>query len=138
MLRSILPAFGCASKVQKLTRSPGMFHIPGAWLGPSLSNFGHPGVFTSSRALVWSPAHRHPWSAFNSFSPVFLHPVCGTGGGNPWAVFRSQFSHWGRYDGRAMQHSRLPYQVVRWTSDAYQRYVKTPVESNLEVSGRLL
>ena len=108
------------------------------YLGRALSNFGHPGIFTSLRALIWSPVHRHPWSAFNSFSPVFLHPVCVTGGGNPWAVFRPQFSHWGRYDGRAMRHSRSPYQVGRWTSDAYQLYVKTPVKSILEVSGRLL
>jgi len=63
-------------------------------------------VFTSSRALVWSPVHRHPWTAFNSFSSVFLRPVCVTGVGNPWAVFRPQFSHWGCYDGSAMRHSR--------------------------------
>ena len=32
------------------------------------------------------------------------------GGGNPWTVFRPQFLHWGRYDGRAMRHPRSPYQ----------------------------
>ena len=67
------------------------------YLGRALSNFGHPGIFTSLRALIWFPVHRHPWSAFNSFSSVFLHPVCVTGGRNPWAVFKPQFSHWGRY-----------------------------------------
>ena len=80
------------------------------YLGRALSNFGHPGIFTSLRALIWSPVHRHPWSAFNSFSFVFLHPVCVTGGGNPWAVFKPQFSHWGRYGSCAMRHSRSPYQ----------------------------
>ena len=80
------------------------------YLGRALSNFGHPGIFTSLRALIWSPVHRHPWSAFNSFSSVFLHPVCVTGGGNPWAVFKPQFSHWGRYGSCAMRHSRSPYQ----------------------------
>ena len=133
MLRLILPAFGCALKVLKPTRFAR--DVSYTW---NMVNFRHPGIFTSARALVWSPVHRHPWSAFNSFSSVFLHPVCVTGGGNPWAVFRPQFSHWGRYDGRAMRHSRSPYKVGRWTSDAYQLYVKTPVESILEVSGRLL
>ena len=60
--------------------------------------------------VIWSPVHRHPWSAFNSFSSVFLHPVCVTGGGNPWAVFKPLFLHWGRYGSCAMQHSRSPYQ----------------------------
>ena len=67
-------------------------------------------AFLHLRGLVWSPVHRHPLSTFNSFSPVVLHPVCVTGGGNPWAVLRPQFSHWGRYDGRALRHSRSPYQ----------------------------
>ena len=80
------------------------------YLGRALSNFGHPGIFTALRALIWFPVHRHPWSAFNSFSSAFLHPVCVTGGGNPWAVFKPQFSHWGRYGSCAMRHSRSPYQ----------------------------
>ena len=54
--------------------------------------------------------YRHPWSAFNSFSSVFLRPVCVTGSGNPWAVFRPQLSHWGCHHGHAMQHSRSPDQ----------------------------
>ena len=69
-----------------------MFYIPWTWSGPSLSNFGHPDIFTSARALVWSPFHRHPWSAFNSFSSVFLHPVCVTGSRNPWAFFQATAS----------------------------------------------
>ena len=75
-----------------------------------LSNFGHLGIFTSARALVWSPFHRHPWLAFNSFSSVLVHPVCVTGSRNPWAVFRPQLSHWGCHHSRAMRHSRSPYQ----------------------------
>ena len=80
------------------------------YLGRALSNFGHPGIFSSLRALIWFPVHQHPWSAFNSFSSVFLHPVCVTGGGNPWEVFKPQFSHWDRYGSCAMRHSRSPYQ----------------------------
>ena len=66
---------------------PGCF----IYLGRALSNFGHPGIFTSLRALIWSPVHRQPWSAFNSFSSVFLHPVCVTGGGNPWQFSSHSF-----------------------------------------------
>ena len=88
----------------------GWFYIPGVWSGLPLSNFGNPDIFTSARALVWSPFHRHPWSAFNLFSSVFLHPVCLTGSRNPWAFFRPQLSHWGCHHGCAMRHSRSPYQ----------------------------
>ena len=61
------------------------------YLGRALSNFGHLGIFTSLRAVIWSSVHRHPWSAFNSFSSVFLRPVCVTGGGNPWQFSSHSF-----------------------------------------------
>ena len=111
-----------------------MFHIPGACSVQSL------------RALIWSPVHRHPWSAFNSFSSVFLHPVCVTGGGNPWAVFKPQFSHWGRYGSCAMRHSRSPYQdhgrVDQWEATSVTgtlsrviAYTYVQVTSGLAVMG---
>ena len=90
------------------------------YLGRALSNFGHPGIFTSLRALIWSPVHRHPWSAFNSFSPVFLHPVCVTGGRNPW-----QFSSHSFRIGAATAPAQcgIPDHLIKtmggWTSDAY-------------------
>ena len=90
------------------------------YLGRALSNFGHPGIFTSLRALIWSPVHRHPWFAFNSFSPVFLHPVCVTGGGNPW-----QFSSHSFRIGAATAPAQcsIPDHLIKtmggWTSDAY-------------------
>ena len=31
------------------------------YLGHALSNFGHPGMFTSLRALIWFPVHQHGW-----------------------------------------------------------------------------
>ena len=95
------------------------------YLWRALSNFGHPGIFTSLRALIWFPVHRHPWSAFNSFSSVFLHPVCVTGGGNPWAVFKPQFSRHSFHIGAATaaaQCSILDHLIKTmggWTSDAY-------------------
>ena len=100
----------------------GCFYIPGAWSGLSLSNFGDPDILTSARALVWSPFHRHPWSAFNSFSSVFLHPVCLTESRNPWAFFRLQLLHWGCRRGCAVRRSGSPYQdlgpVVWWSLSA--------------------
>ena len=139
MLRLILLACRCASKVLKLTLFARMFYIPRAWSGPSLSNFGNLGIFTSARALVWSPFHRHPWSAFNSFSSVFLHPVCLTVSRNSWTFFSHSFRIGAATTATQCGIPDHLYKTLgRWSSDAYQLYVRTLVESILEVSGRLL
>ena len=61
-----------------------MFHIPGA-CSVQFRPSWHIYIFKGPHLVPC----RGPWSAFNS--SVFLHPVCVTGGGNPWQFSSHSF-----------------------------------------------
>ena len=83
------------------------------YLGRALSNFGHPGIFTS-------PAHRHPWSAFNSFSSVSFIQFVLQGAGIPGQFLSHSFRIGAA---TAAVQCGIPDHLIKtvggWTSDAY-------------------
>ena len=93
----------------------GCFHIPGACTVQFRPSW-HIYIFKGPHLVPC----RGPWSAFNLFSSVFLHPVCVTGGGNPW-----QFSSHSFRIGAATAPAQcgIPDHLIKtmggWTSDAY-------------------
>ena len=116
-----------------------MFHIPGAWSAPFCpvsAVFAYLHLQGPSSDPLFIDTHVRPLtcSRLSSFVLSVLQEagIPGQFSGHSFRIEAATTA------ARCGIPDHLIKTMGRWTSDAYQLYVTTPVESSLEVSARLL